>query len=148
MTRVNGKLGDIMKNHVLTQAIKHWQYIAPVIRQPKNEKEFKELTSRLDNLLDYIGENENHPLAELADMISHVIESYEQKKQYQGHTMGVDALKYLMQTHNVKQADLQDIASQGVMSEILNGKRELNLRQIKLLAKYFHVSPETFIDDE
>lgn len=134
-------------NYALTQAIKHWQYVAPVIREPKNDKEYKEVVLQLDHLLDYIGENENHPLSELADMLGNVIETYEQKKNYICKSKGIDALKYLMQTHNVKQTDLQNIASQGVISEILNGKRELNVRQIKLLAKHFHVSPETFIDD-
>jgi len=45
----------------------------------------------------------------------------------------------------VKQADLKEIGSQGVVSEILNGKRSLNVRQIKLLAERFSVSPATFI---
>jgi HTH-type transcriptional regulator/antitoxin HigA len=32
-----------------------------------------------------------------------------------------------------------------VVSEILNGKREMNLRQVRALAKRFGVSPEVFI---
>jgi HTH-type transcriptional regulator/antitoxin HigA len=36
-------------------------------------------------------------------------------------------------------------AYEGVVSEILNGKRELNVRQIRALAKRFHVSPAVFI---
>jgi len=38
-----------------------------------------------------------------------------------------------------------EIGSQGVVSEILNGKRELNVRQIRELANRFHVSPAVFI---
>lgn len=45
----------------------------------------------------------------------------------------------------LKQSDLGHIASQGVMSEILNGKRKLNVRQIKLLAAQFGVDLSTFI---
>ena len=44
----------------------------------------------------------------------------------------------------MKQADLADIGSQGVVSEILSGKRDLNVRQIARLAQMFHVSPATF----
>ena len=32
-----------------------------------------------------------------------------------------------------------------VVSEILNGKRSLNIRQIKALAERFNVSPATFL---
>ncbi|MEO1801157.1 MAG: transcriptional regulator, partial [Cyanobacteria bacterium J06629_2] len=42
--------------------------------------------------------------------------------------------------------DLSEIGSQGVVSEILSGKRKLNVRQIQLLAERFHVSPATFFD--
>lgn len=52
-----------------------------------------------------------------------------------------------LHAHLLSQADLPEIASQGVLSEILNEKRSLNLRQIKLLSKRFGVSPSTFIDD-
>lgn len=52
---------------------------------------------------------------------------------------------HFMTEHNIKQSDLKEIGSQGVISEILNGKRELNIRQIKLLAEKFNVSPAVFI---
>ena len=53
-------------------------------------------------------------------------------------------LRYLMEEHELKQSDLPEIGSQGVVSEILRGKRELNTRQISVLAKRFGVSPAMF----
>lgn len=50
-----------------------------------------------------------------------------------------------MDEHGLKQADLPEIGSQGVVSEILNGKRELNVGQIRELARRFRVSPAVFI---
>lgn len=58
---------------------------------------------------------------------------------------GADVLRYLMEEHGLRQADLLEVGSQDVVSEILNGKRELNLRQIRELATRFHVSPAVFI---
>ena len=49
-----------------------------------------------------------------------------------------------MDERGMKQSDLADIGSQGVVSEILSGKRDLNVRQIGRLADIFHVSPATF----
>ena len=134
-------------NKALTKAIDHWKYIAPVVAYPTNKKEFELLTSRLDELLDIVGSNEEHPLMGLIDIISHLISTYEKNEGEKLIGSGIDALKFLMKSHHLGQADFPEIASQGVMSEILNGKRVLNLRQVKLLSKRFNVEPATFIDD-
>jgi len=133
-------------SNILNQAIKHWSHIEPVVHCPKSDKDFDELTELLDELLDIIGGDENHRLMSLADVLSDLIARYEE-----GHTQnikasGIDALKYLMQSHHLRQSDLTEIGSQGVISEILRRKRPLNLRQIKLLSKRFKVDSSTFMD--
>jgi len=68
------------------------------------------------------------------------------KKNYpMPESSGADMLRYLMEERGLKQSDLPEIGSQGVVSEILNGKRELNIRQMRELAKRFHVSPAAFL---
>ena len=59
---------------------------------------------------------------------------------------GVDVLCFLMEEHGLTQSDLPEIGSQGVVSEVLRGKREPNIRQIRALAKRFQVSPAVFIE--
>ncbi len=54
-------------------------------------------------------------------------------------------LRFLMGQHGLKQADLPEIGAQSVVSAILNGKRQLNLRQVSALSKRFGVSAEVFI---
>jgi HTH-type transcriptional regulator/antitoxin HigA len=130
----------------LAEAIKYWDHIAPLAKCPQNNKEFNKLASQLDELLLIVGNDEKHDLMGLVDLLSQLISNYENQHFPALNTKGINALKYLMEAHNLRQSDLSDIASQGVMSEILNGKRSLNLRQIKLFAKLFHVSPATFID--
>jgi HTH-type transcriptional regulator/antitoxin HigA len=51
-------------------------------------------------------------------------------------------LAFLMQSHGLRQSDLPEVGSQGVVSEVLAGKRELNLRQVTALAKRFRVPME------
>jgi len=51
----------------------------------------------------------------------------------------------IIQEHGVRQGDLPEIGSQGVVSEILSGKRSLNTRQVKALGLRFGVSPVVFI---
>lgn len=57
----------------------------------------------------------------------------------------ISSLKHFMEEHNLRQSDLPEIGSQGVVSEILNGKRQLNVAQIKALSKRFKVSPAAFL---
>jgi HTH-type transcriptional regulator / antitoxin HigA len=131
----------------LSEAIKYWNHIAPVVKYPKNNKEFNELISQLDELLEIVGDNEKHHLMGLVDAMSNLISSYEEQHFKAPTLKGIDSLKLLMSMHHLSQVDLSEVASQGVLSEILHKKRTLNIRQIKLLSKRFGVDPATFIDD-
>ena len=77
-----------------------------------------------------------------------MIEIYEKENHPMDDLQGKDALIFLMEQQGLKQKDLAEVASQGVLSEILSGKRHLTLRHIKVLSKRFNVSPAVFIDDE
>ncbi len=131
----------------LNETIKHWKCIASDIHEPLNNDDYNRLSNMLDRLLDIVGENEKHELIGLIDVISHMISMYDDQKRYlKANISGIDALKFLMEQHGFNQSDLSEIGSQGVISEILNRKRQLNLKQIKTLSQKFHVSVETFID--
>lgn len=132
--------------HDLRTTIKYWKFID--IHEPLNDNDYESLSNRLDQLLDIVGEDENHELIGLVDVISHMISMYDDRKNYHvSQISGIHALKFLMEQHRLNQSDLsEEIGSQGVVSEILHGKRKLNINQIKKLSKRFHVSAETFID--
>ena len=50
-----------------------------------------------------------------------------------------------MEQHDLRQADLPEVGSQGVVSEVLSGKRKLNIRQVRALAARFGVDVGTFM---
>jgi HTH-type transcriptional regulator/antitoxin HigA len=54
-------------------------------------------------------------------------------------------LRELMKEHGLKQADLPEVGTQSVISEIVAGKRHLNLRQARVLAQRFSVPVEMFV---
>ena len=110
-----------------------------------SKAEYDKAVKTLDAVIDEVGEDENHPLVDLADALSVFIEDYEQRHVKIPMGSGVEVLKLLMQERGLRQSDLADIGSQGVVSEILKGKRKLNVRQIKKLAKRFNVSPAAFL---
>ena len=59
--------------------------------------------------------------------------------------MSATEMKEIMREHQLRQCDLPEIGTQGVVSEVMAGKRELNTRQIRKLAKRFGVSPAVFV---
>ena len=98
-----------------------------------------------DAILDEIGEDEKHPMAELADAISIFVERYESEHIALPAGKPSEVLKFLMREHQLRQSDLPEIGTQGVVSEVMAGKRELNTRQIRKLAERFGVSPAVFV---
>jgi HTH-type transcriptional regulator/antitoxin HigA len=130
---------------ILTQEVQnHWSTIGPLLTI-RNEREYDRAVKRLNELLDEIGTNERHPLYSFMDTLGTLIEAYEEQHYPVLDRSGVDLLQYFMEEHGLSQAELSEIGSQGVVSEVLNGKRELNIRQVRALAQRFHVSPAVFI---
>ena len=129
----------------LQKIAKVWPGIQHVFSVPHNKTEYNEMLRILDRLIDEVGENESHPLASLMETIGSLIESYESKTFPDIEGDPIKTLRCLMDAHKLKQADLADIGSQGVVSEILSGKRQLNIRQVKQLSKRFNVSPSVFL---
>ena len=122
----------------------HWANIAPLL-SIRNEREYNAAVKRLNELLDEIGDNEKHPLYGLLDTLGTLIHLYEEEHYPIPDVTGAEVLRFLMEEHGLTQSDLPEVGSQGVVSEILNGKRELNVRQIRLLAEKFNVSSAVFL---
>lgn len=123
---------------------RHWAAIGPLL-SIGNEREYDSAVKRLNHLLDEIGTDERHPLYGLLDTLGTLVHAYEEQHHPMPDCSGADILRFLMEEHSLTQSDLPEIGSQSVVSEILNGKRELNVRQIRALAKRFHVSPAVFL---
>lgn len=115
--------------------------IAPI----RDEVHYARMTALLEALLDETKGDESHPAMGLVDIVGDLIEDYEAEHHPLPEASGVQALKFLMEQHGLRQSDLPEVGSQGVVSEILSGKRELNIRQVRALSRRFGVSPATFI---
>lgn len=124
---------------------KIWPTIEPIFSVPRTKADYTRLVEFLDDVIDQMGEDESHPLASLAETVGTLVETYEVRTLPAKEGDPVEALSFLMSEHRLRQSDLSEIGSQGVVSEVLSRKRKLNLRQIKLLAKRFKVSPVVFM---
>ena len=132
-------------NTQLKEVAKVWPNIQSVFSVPHNEKDYNKLVKLLDSLIDEVGNNESHRLSRLMETIGSLIESYESQNYPDIEGDPINVLKSLMEEHGLKQSDLPEIGSQGVVSEIISGKRQLNVRQLKILGERFKVSPIVFV---
>jgi HTH-type transcriptional regulator/antitoxin HigA len=132
---------DVAKLLPAWEAFRRETDIGPI----RNDRHYRRMVGVLEALLDQARGAEHHPAMELVDVVSDLIEDYEARRPPLAAASGVDALRFLMQQHGLRQGDLPEIGSQGVVSEILSGRRELNIRQIRALARRFGVSPATFV---
>ena len=111
-----------------------------------SERDYKRRVQIMDELLDRIGANETHRLMPLLDLLTKEVEAYEAQHHKLPEATPAAVLAHLMEEHNLKQADLaEELGGQSIVSAILNGKRELNTRQVKALANRFNVSASVFL---
>ena len=108
----------------------------------KNKRDYKLALKSLEDVFDETSGN----LAEYAETLTVLIEHYESENFPIKNSSGVEMLKFLMTQNNLKQKDLVGIVgAKSSVSEILNGKRPLNLQHLRALANKFNVRPATFI---
>ena len=82
----------------------------------------------------------------LAELLTLLIEDFEEKHYALKASSPVDVLNELMSANNLKQKDLVDIfGTPSIVSEVLHGKRQFTTEHIRRLSRRFQVSPEVFI---
>ncbi len=122
--------------------LKNWVMCSQILKVPESDSDLDSLIELSDFLMDNL--NEDKSIEGLLNVVGTFIAEYESRnvEEPQGTPIGV--LGLLMNQHGLKQKDLVEIGSPGVISEVMNGKRELNKRQINALAKRFNCSPAVF----
>jgi len=133
-------------NEALEKAVQHWSLVAPIIDTPQTTEDYELLLSNIRDAIEMVENRPNSPLSGLIRAMTRAAKEYENSILVEQHGGALDALKYLIRLHEIKQSELREIGSQGVVSEVLSGKRSLTLRHVRELAKRFKVSPSVFID--
>jgi len=81
----------------------------------------------------------------LAELLTVLIEDFEEKNYALKPARPVEVLRELMQANGLRQKDLLDIfGTPSIVSEVLREKRGLTVEHIRKLSRRFHVSPEVF----
>ena len=96
-------------------------------------------------LLDEVGDDESHPLADVLDYLSDQVKAYEDEYFKIPVSQPHEVLLFLMEQHGLKQSDLTDCAPQSRISDILSANRKISKEVAKRLAARFNVGVELFL---
>ncbi|MGA8146925.1 MAG: helix-turn-helix domain-containing protein [Gallionellaceae bacterium] len=108
--------------------------------------QYNRMVQLMNSLVDEVGGNEKHPLADLLEIVGDIIAIYEDRHYPIADAEPREVLRLLMEQNSLQQKDLAaELGSQSVVSEILGGKRAINARQAKALAARFAISPGAFL---
>jgi len=111
----------------------------------RNERENEHYTALLEKL-DGKGAKLSAAEERLADLLTLLIEDFEERHYSLVPATPIEALEELMEANQLKQKDLLDVfGTPSIASEVLSGKRKLTTEHIRKLSRRFHVSPELFI---
>ena len=111
-----------------------------------SEQELANTQQVIDSLLDKpkLSKDESDYL----NVLGTLVYEYEEAQELIPDIHGVDLLKVLLSEFGLKQKDLVSVfKTESIVSDILNKKRQLTVRHIQELAKFFSVSPAVFFPD-
>ena len=115
------------------------------LRPIHNELEYDRMVGLMNQLLDVVGDDEDHPLSGLLELAGELVSKYEQAHHAIEPANPKDALRFLMESRGLKQEDLIAIVPQSNLSAILAGKRKISATMAGKLGKFFGISPAVFV---
>jgi HTH-type transcriptional regulator/antitoxin HigA len=111
----------------------------------RNETECQRVEGEISKLLRK-GDKLTPEEERLLDLLSALVERYEDETEDFPEAPPHRVLRFLMEQNDLQQVDLVKIfGSSGRVSEVVNGKRGISKIQAKALGEFFKVSPELFI---
>ena len=129
----------------IEQISQSWRNIAPLLVPVFSEEDCDRREEQLKNLIKLNQQKKDAQISYLIKSIALTIEEYEKQKFPMEKATGIEILQYLMEEHGLNASDFPAIGNQEFVLDLLNGKQELNLIMIKVLAKRFDVSEQTFL---
>ncbi|MBC7490080.1 MAG: transcriptional regulator [Glaciimonas sp.] len=137
----------LMDGAVVAEITSHFRALTSVVplHPIHSAEDYDKAVAKLNQLLDAGAAVETHPLADLASTLGSLIGEYDDAHYPAEKITPIEMIRFLMVENKLAQSDLPELGTQGVVSEVLGGKRDLNVRQIKALSERFHVSPSVFI---
>jgi len=115
------------------------------LRPIRTEEEYDRTVTLMNYLLDMVGDQEDHALAGLLDLVGELVADYDASHFAIEASEPNEVLRYLIELRGLKQSDLSEIVPQSNLSAILSGKRKISATLAGKLAKFFNISAAVFV---
>jgi HTH-type transcriptional regulator/antitoxin HigA len=111
----------------------------------KTRKQYDEYCQILEDLVSG-NDRDNENIEEEIELLTLIIEKWDEEHNSFSRTDPVEMLKSLMEENNIKSKDLVKIlgVSKGMVSSTLNYRRGLSKDNIRTLSRHFKISQEAF----
>ena len=117
----------------------------------KTEREYDEVCKRIYHIIKSSMNpiDPNSPAGEEMELLSLLVEKYEQEHYRMDAPNPIEAIKFRMEQMNLKQVDVAPLfGGKTRVSEVLNGKRALTLKMITLLNRYLGIPLESLVSHD
>jgi HTH-type transcriptional regulator / antitoxin HigA len=118
--------------------------VKPKVIETEEENEY--YLAEVSKLMQF-GENLSPAQEQLLRLLVNLIENFEDHHYQLNPAKPLEILTELIRAKGLKQKDLLPVfGSQGIASEVLNGKRSISKTQARALGDFLKVSPTLFFD--
>ena len=115
------------------------------LRLVHSEADYDRMIALMNALLDVAGDDEDHPLSGLLELVAELVSHYEQEHHAIEAAGSKDALRFLMESRGLKQEDLSSVVPQSNLSAILAGKRKISATMAGKPGGFVGISPAVFV---
>jgi HTH-type transcriptional regulator/antitoxin HigA len=116
-----------------------------LLRPIRSDADFERLHALADSLSDEVGDDENHPLFSLFEIVMDLIDQWEESNVEIQESDPKEVLRFFLDQNNLRQKDLAHLASPALISDILAGRRNISKELAKNLAGHFNVGVSVFL---
>lgn len=114
---------------VITSDAQHERYVSMLLKLERRES----------------GGQLNTAERAFAELLTLLVDKYEEEHHAIPSAPPSEVLREMLESNNLREKDLTpEFGAESIVSEVLNGKRELNKNQIERLSRRFRVSPAVF----
>jgi len=110
----------------------------------EDDRDYEASIQLTDALISEGAMEETHPQHSLFMAISDLVYAYDQRHDAMSAPQSAQVLRFIMEQHGLKLAQLPEIGRQSEVSEILVGRRSLTAHHIRSLSARFGISPNAF----
>ena len=133
------------RNGKMSQIPKEWEDLGILLKPIHTKGYYNRAIHVLDKLVGRTDLTKDQK--DFVESLSILVEAYENEHEsIEENNDPIETLEFLLEAHNMNRSDLGNLlGGRSLGSLIMNRKRQLSKKHIKILSRHFSVSPSLFI---